>query len=213
MENILHTSYSYYMEEKGRKTLRSLELSASAGEAVYLYGNPKRCLRNFQILCGLRKPDLGNVCFRCQDIYALPKHKEIPFRRDHIGAIPKGGGLIPEVPMLSQVILPMKLTGADWETIRHRVETLISDRMPLHSLYNLPGQCNTRKQAYAAIFRSVIRSPEVLILDGFLDDYEELDADLLWETLLSLRPKGSVLIYLSSAPAPEYVTWTQQLKL
>lgn len=213
MEEILHTTYSAYLEEMGRRTEQSLNFTACAGENVYLYGNPGRRQLHFDILCGLRKPDFGSVYFPPQPLYALPKRMAPAFRRDNIGAIPYGGGLIPELPMLPQVILPLKLAGLEREAILARLQELISDRIPLHSLYTPPSRSNPRKQAYASIFRAVIRKPKVIVVNGFLDIFEELDADLLWEALLSLRPKESVLIYLSGAPAPEQVAWTQQLKL
>lgn len=213
MEEILHASYSVSMDEMGRRSIQSLTLTVNAGENVYLYGRPSHCQIHFHILSALRKPDFGSVILQSQDVYAIPEHLLPAFRRDHIGIIPQGGGLIPELPMMPQVVLPMRLAGFDSEAILSRLQELISDRMQLHSLYNPPGKCNPRKQAYAAIFRAVIRNPRIILVNGFLDDFNELDADVLWDTLLTLRPEGSVLIYLSGAPAPEQVAWTQKLKL
>lgn len=209
MEATIQACYTAALEAQGRRTMHTLELAAHAGQTIYLYGSPARRQLHFEVLCGLRKPGLGSVFLNGQDLYA----QGAAFRRDCIGAIPDGGGLIPELPMITQVILPMKLAGLGRDRILARLQELASDRMPLHSLYNLPGKGTPRKQACAALFRAVIQKPGLLVVNGFLDDFEEPDAGALWDTLLSLRPKDSVLIYLSGAPAPEQITWTQKWKL
>ena len=213
MEEIIHASYSASLEEMGRRTMRSLNLTASAGENVYLYGSPNHCQLHFSILCGLKKPDFGAVFFQLQELHAMPDQAGAAFRRDYIGAIPQGGGLLPELSMIDQITLPMRLAGEESEVILSRLRELTSERMPLHSLYNLPGKCNPRKRAYASVFKAVIRNPQMIIVHGFMDECGELDADALWDTLLFFRPKDSVLIYLSGAPAPEQVQWTQRQKL
>lgn len=213
MEELVNVSYTAGLEAGGRKILQSLSFTAGPGDNVYLYGGPGRCRLHYEVLCGLRKPDMGSVMVAGQELYAMSAQKAANFRRDRIGAIPEGGGLIREMPMITQVAMPMKLAGLEEKAMLARLEELVSDRMPLHSLYSLPGRCNARKRTYASIFRAVIRKPEVLILNGFGEELDELDADALWEALLSARPEGSVLICLSGAPAPEQAAWTRQLRL
>ena len=87
------------------------------------------------------------------------------------------------------------------------------EELPLDSLYNTPGRCTARKQAHAAILRAVICKPKVLVLNGLLDDLPDLDTDTLWHILWELRPENSVLIYLSGAPAPRQIRWTQELRV
>ena len=63
------------------------------------------------------------------------------------------------------------------------------------------------------MIRAVIRKPQVIVLNGFLDDLPDIDRDALWQAFHAIRPKDSVLIYLSGAPAPEQVNWTQMLRV
>ena len=93
------------------------------------------------------------------------------------------------------------------------VRSLTSELLPPYDLYNTQGKCSGRKQAHAAILRAVICKPKVLAFNGFLDDLPDLDTDTLWRTLRKLRPEGSVLIYLSGAPAPKQVQWTRELRV
>lgn len=208
-----YASYTTGLEVRGRKTILELELTANCGENIYLYGSPKRRQIHFEILCMMRQPDQGFVSLPPEEPYSMTDTEAAAFRRDNLGALPENGGLIPELPMLPQVALPMRLAGESDGAIAARIQELCGDRMPLHSLYDLPTRCNPRRQAYAAIFRALIRKPRLLVINGFLDEWDELDADLLWDALLSIKPKECTLLYLSGAPAPVKVQWNQKRKL
>lgn len=165
------------------------------------------------MLCGLREPDAGTVLINGVDPYTLTPDQGAAFRRENIGAIPQGLGWIPELRMIDQIVFPMRLAGIENAEILRAVRSLTSELLPPYDLYNTPGRCSARKQAHAAILRAVICKPKVLALNGFLDDLPDLDTDTLWRTLRKLRPEGSVLIYLSGAPAPKQVQWTRELRV
>lgn len=115
--------------------------------------------------------------------------------------------------MIDQIAFPMQTAGIGNGEILKAVKALTSELLPLDSLYNTPGRCTARKQAHAAILRAVICKPKVLVFNGFLDDLPDLDTDTLWHVLWELRPENSVLIYLSGAPEPRQIRWTQELRV
>lgn len=212
MEELLNANYIADLKSIGRKD-KLLSIVAKAGDNIFMNGSPKRCETHFEVLCGLRRPDVGEVKICGRNPYEMTAHEAAAFRRDTIGAVPQDLGLIPELRMIDQIALPMKLAGMDDETIISEIRKLTSELMPLHNLFNVPGKCNIRKQAHAAMIRAVIRKPQVIVLNGFLDDLPDIDRDALWEAFHAIRPKDSVLIYLSGAPAPEQVNWTQMLRV
>ncbi len=212
MEKIKLTAhYRVGLEEKERKTMQHLDLEAEAGECIYLYGNAARRQAHFEVLAGQRRPEKGEVTLGQRQFYA--QSGLASYRRGHIGIVPQNGGLLPELSMLEQITLPMKLAGWPKGQMTERLKELTGENLPLHDLYNRPGRCSQRKQAIAAILRAVVMAPQVLLVNGFLDDFEALDADMLWNTLQSLRRKDSVLIYLSGAPAPDVIPWAQKRML
>lgn len=212
MEELINANYIADLKSIGRKD-KMLFIFGKAGDNIFINGSPKRCETHFEVLCGLRKPDVGKVTLCGKNLYTMTAEKAAIFRRDTIGAVPKDLGLIPELRMIDQIALPMKLTGMDDETVITEIHKLTSELMPLHNLYNLPGKCNARKQAHAAMIRAVIRNPQIIVFNGFLDDVSDIDRYALWQTFHAIRPQNSVLIYLSGAPAPEKVPWTQQLRV
>lgn len=212
MEELLNANYIADLKSIGRKD-KLLSIVGKAGDNLFVGGSPKRCETHFEVLCGLRSPDVGEVKICGQNPYEMNAKESAAFRRDTIGAVPQDLGLIPELRMIDQIALPMKLAGMDDETIITEIRKLTSELMPLHNLFNVPGKCNARKQAHAAMIRAVIRKPQVIVLNGFLDDLPDIDRDALWQAFHAIRPKDSILIYLSGAPAPEQVNWTQMLRV
>lgn len=212
MEELIKASYIPDLKSIGRQD-RLLSFTGNAGDNIFINGAPKRCDTHFEALCGLRRPDLGEIKICGANPYELPAHDAAAFRRDTIGGIPRDGGLIPELRMIDQIALPVKLSGMGSGEILSIVKNLTNHLLPMHDLYNLPVKCNARKQAHAAILRAVICDPKVIVLNGFLDDLPDIDTDALWQVFLEVRPKDSVLIYLSGAPAPAQVAWTQQLRI
>ena len=212
MDELMNANYIADLKSIGRKD-KLLSISAKAGDNIFINGSLKRCETHFEVLCGLRRPDVGEVKLCGRNPYEMNAKEAAAFRRDNIGAVSQDLGLIPELRMINQIALPMKLAGVDDETIIAQIRKLMSELMPLHNLFNIPGKCTIRKQAHAAMIRAVIRNPQIIIFYGFLDDVSDIDRDALWQAFHTIRPQNSVLIYLSGAPAPEQVQWTQQLRV
>lgn len=212
MDVLINANYIADLKSTSRKD-KLLSIHAKAGDNIFINGSPKRCETHFEVLCGLRRPDVGEVMLCGRNPYEMKEKEAAAFRRDIIGAVPQDLGLIPELRMIDQIALPMKLAGVADETIIAETSKLTSEHMPLHNLFNIPGNCNTRKQAHAAMIRAVIRNPQIIVFHGFLDDISDIDRDALWQAFHSSRPQNSVLVYLSGAPAPEQVQWTQQFRV
>ena len=212
MDELINANYIADLKSIGRKD-NLLSITAKGGDNIFINGSPRRCETHFEVLCGLRRPDMGEVKLCGRNLYEMNAKEAAAFRRDNIGAVPQDLGLILELRMIDQIALPMKLAGVDDETIIAEIRKLTSELMPLHNLFNIPGKCTVRKQAHAAMIRAIIRNPKVIVFNGFLDDVSDIDRDALWQAFHTIRPQNSVLIYLSGAPAPEQVRWSQQLRV
>lgn len=212
MDELINANYIADLKSIGRKD-KLLSITARDRDNIFINGSPKRCENHFEVLCGLRCPDVGEVKLCGRNLYEMHPMEAASFRRDTIGAVPQDLGLIPELRMIDQIALPMKLAGVDDETIIAEIRKLTSELMPLHNLVNIPGKCTIRKQAHAAMIRAVIRNPKVIVFNGFLDDLSDVDQNALWQSFHTIRPQNSVLIYLSGAPAPEQVNWMQQIRV
>lgn len=213
MQEVLKVNCVVTVVQKGRLSKLPVALTAYPGDVVYIQSTRQRCDALFEALCGLQRPEQGQVMIQDTDIYTLLSEEAAAFRRDRIGGIPYGGGLIPELRMIDQIALPLKLAGMENGRIVEQIRMMTNHLLPFHSLFNPPSRVTERKRAHAAIIRSLISKPCLIIMNGFLDDYDEIDADALWQVFWELRPDGSTLLYLSSNPAPEQIGWTKRLRI
>ena len=191
MQEVLKVNCVVTVVQKGRLSKLPVALTAYPGDAVNIQSSRQRCDAMFETLCGLKKPAQGQVMIQNTDIYTLPMKEATVFRRDRIGGIPYSGGLIPELRMLDQIALPLKLAGMKDEDIVEQIRKMTNHLLPFHNLFNPPSWVTERKRAHAAIIRALITNPCLIIMNGFLDDYDEIDSDALWQVFRELRPNGS----------------------
>ena len=138
MDELINANYIADLKSIGRKD-KLLSITAKDGDNIFINGSPKRCETHFEVLCGLRRPDVGEVKLCGRNPYEMNAKEAAAFRRDTIGAVPQDLGLFPELRMIDQIALPMQLAGVDDETIIAEIRKLTSELMPLHNLFNIPG--------------------------------------------------------------------------
>lgn len=183
------------------------------GDCRYLQGSEKACNTIFEMLTGLRKPDVGTVTIPGQDIYALAFQERAAFLRDHLGAVPKESGFLPELTVLEQIKLPMVLAGFSREEITARIRKNSFSYLPLHDLYNPAGRCSQRTLALAGVLRARVMDTPILILNAAFDHLNQKDAELVWQEMQTVLGEDIAFLYLSSAPAPGDILWSHTMQL
>lgn len=213
MQEILKTSCIVTVEQRERLSNISVELTAYPGDSVYIQSTRQLCNILFKVLCGLQKPKQGQVFIQNTDIYALQPEEIADFRRDRIGGIPWGGGLIPELRMIDQIALPLKLAGTETGVIVRQIQKMTNHLLPFHTLFSPPRRVTERKKAHATILQALITNPSLIVMNGFLDGFDEVDTDAICKVFQELRTNNSALLYFSSDPAPEQIAWTKKLRI
>lgn len=207
MENILIAeNIRSYHPEAG-----PFSLVLDPGQRCYVQGSERTCNALFEMLTGLRIPDEGSVTILGQDIYSMDEGERAAFRRDRIGAVPKGGGFLPELTLLEQVRLPMVLAGLPQEEIRSNIRKNAFDYLPLHDLYNPAKRCSPRTLALASLLRASVMNPPILFLNASFEHLNGKDAELVWREVKTILTEDLTFLYLGSTPAPEYIDWTAQI--
>lgn len=207
MENILIAeNIRSYHPEAG-----PFSLVLDPGQRCYVQGSERTCNALFEMLTGLRIPDEGSVTILGQNIYSMDEGERAAFRRDRIGAVPKGGGFLPELTLLEQVRLPMVLAGLPQEEIRSNIRKNVFDYLPLHDLYNPAKRCSPRTLALAPLLRASVMNPPILFLNASFEYLNGKDAELVWKEVKTILTEDLTFLHLGSAPAPEYIDWTTQI--
>lgn len=183
------------------------------GDMIFIQGTQRKCNHLFELLCGLKRPDEGRVMACGTDLYSLEENDRAAFRCRHIGAIPYGCGLIPEVKLIDQIILPMRKSGMCEAEIQSRIREKTFTYLPIHAMFNAAASSTERTKALCGIMQATVMDQEIIIFHSPFDSLTELDTDLVWRQFLYMREKASLFVYISSDPAPCQAAWTHRLQI
>lgn len=165
--NISH----YYIEcEKKHYVLNKLRLNIQKGEKVCIMGasgSGKSTL--LHILSGLLKPKKGNILINNR---VLKRKNSSKFRMQHVGLMFQKQHFFPELTILENVALPLRLLGK--LDIHQKAEKMLTNMHLSKELYTrYPYQLSGGEQARAGLARALIHSPSIVFADeptSALDD-------------------------------------------
>lgn len=155
---------SYGMGQNMVTALNNVDLSVQKGDFVTIVGasgSGKSTL--LHLLGGVDRPTSGKIFIEDTDIATLNEEALAIFRRRKVGLIYQFYNLIPTLNVRKNILLPMLLDGRnpDEQRFTEIVNTLgLGDR-----LNHLPGQLSGGQQQRAAIARSLIYRPAILLAD------------------------------------------------
>ncbi|MFG3505598.1 ABC transporter ATP-binding protein [Streptomyces sp. NPDC047821] len=155
--------------------LRGVSFEIPHGELVALKGRSgsgKTTLLN--LVGGLDVPDRGRITVDGTDLSGLGEDGLLELRRDRIGFVFQGFGLIPILTAAENVGVPLRLRRADPRERDERVELLLALVGLADHAAQRPGELSGGQQQRVAIARALANRPALLIAD---EPTGQLDAD------------------------------------
>ncbi|GAB2671882.1 ABC transporter ATP-binding protein [Saccharopolyspora gloriosae] len=153
--------------------LRGAELAVDAGEVVAVVGasgSGKSTL--LHCLAGVVPPESGTVRFRGRDVTAMTDDERSALRRSEFGFVFQFGQLVPELSVLENIALPLRLNGVARRKAEARARDWAEKLEVAGQSDKRPGEISGGQGQRAALARALVADPAVIFADeptGALD--------------------------------------------
>lgn len=193
--------------------LRGIDFSLTAGEFVSIIGQSgsgKSTL--LHLLATLDAPDAGEITFEGNRIDNLPSSSRDILRNRYFGMIFQFYHLLPELTVLENVLTPIMISrgAVSYLLNRRKHQNHAKDLLELvglsHRLTHKPRELSGGEMQRAAIARSLIAEPQLLLADeptGNLDRSNGLDIMKILRTLNAQHNLTIVMVTHDNSIAQE----------
>ncbi|WP_152186994.1 ABC transporter ATP-binding protein [Segeticoccus rhizosphaerae] len=179
------------------QVLDGVDVGIDRGELVAVMGpsgSGKSTL--LHVLAGLLRPDAGQVVFDGQRIDSLSERARSRARLARMGFVFQFGDLIPELTLVENVELPLRLTGTSSRPARRAAMELLS-RLEIEPVASRRVNEVSGGQAQrAAVARALVHRPEVIFADEPTGSLDTLAGELVLEALIAVAREQSTAVLL-----------------
>ena len=181
--------------------LSGVSLDIMPGEFVAVMGpsgSGKSTLLNLMGL--LDTPTRGTVMIDRQSVRAVGDAYLARLRNTYVGFVFQQFHLIPDLPVLDNVMLPLlyrKMSGAE----RKERAKAILDRVGLSArMDHYPGQLSGGQQQRVAIARALVHEPKLLLADEPTGNLDSAMGDEIMDLLEGLNGEGVTIVMVTHDP-------------
>ena len=182
-----------------KQVVKDFSLSVNDGEIMGIIG-PSGCGKTTLIraLCGLIKPEKGNIYINDQLVFSDEKRVNVAPERRGIGVVFQDYAVWPHLSVWDNVCYPMKKHKVPKEEIAKRAAYALEQVRMTGYEKHMPAQLSGGQQQRVAIARSLVSSDELIVLD---EPITNLDAKLREEMILEIQMIqqniGTTIIYIT----------------
>ena len=182
-----------------KQVVKDFSLSVNDGEIMGIIG-PSGCGKTTLIraLCGLIKPEKGNIYINDQLVFSDEKRINVAPERRGIGVVFQDYAVWPHLSVWDNVCYPRKKHKVPKEEIAKRAAYALEQVRMTGYEKHMPAQLSGGQQQRVAIARSLVSSDELIVLD---EPITNLDAKLREEMILEIQMIqqniGTTIIYIT----------------
>ncbi len=183
--------------EDGDVALDDVSLKIEDGEFVFVVGHSgagKTTLT--KVLLGEKKITSGNLKVNGYSVRNL-KASELPLFRRKIGVVFQDFRLIERKNVFENVALPLRIIGNSPDTIRKKVNSLLSLVGLENKKESFPKQLSGGEQQRVAFVRAIAANPSVIIADEPTGNVDRNLAYQLFDLLEKINEKGKTVIVVT----------------
>lgn len=187
---------SYRRDAEVVHALRGVNLSISRGQVVALIGpsgSGKSTL--LSVLCGWEHVEAGELVL--DDALGASKPEDLPW--GWVALVPQALGLIEELTILDNVLMPARLCGGVKAMVARAAE-LMSEFGIDHLAARYPDQVSLGEQQRTAVARALLLHPLVVLADEPSAHQDAGWSDVLFGAFSRLAAEGSACLIATHNP-------------
>ena len=200
MESIIKTENLSKSFKRGSNTLfavKNVNFTLEKGDFVNIIGRSGSGKSTFlNLLSGLLKPTEGKIFAKGKDMSDFSDREISKYRNEVIGFVPQSLGTLPNLNVLENVSLPYYLFKRD-DSAYEKAAMLLDEMGILHLKDDFPKNLSGGELKRVLIARSMINSPELLILDEPTSDLDKNTTMEIMDLLKKINSKGTALIVVT----------------
>lgn len=137
-------------------------------------------------LSGVLVPDSGQIELVGRPLAEMSEAERSDFRLRHVGMVFQFGGLVPELTLAENVMLPLQLVDTKTRLARARADELL-DALGIGELGgHVAGTVSGGQAQRAAVARALAHRPAVLLADEPTGALDTVTAEVVLDQLLAL---------------------------
>lgn len=200
MESIIKTENLSKSFKRGSNTIfavKNVNFTLEEGDFVNIIGRSGSGKSTFlNLLSGLLKPTEGKIFAKGKDLSDFSDREISKYRNEVIGFVPQSLGTLPNLNVLENVSLPYYLFKRD-DSAYEKAAMLLDEMGILHLKDDFPKNLSGGELKRVLIARSMINSPELLILDEPTSDLDKNTTMEIMDLLKKINSKGTALIIVT----------------
>ncbi|MCO6539975.1 MAG: ABC transporter ATP-binding protein [Gilliamella sp.] len=158
-------------------------------------GSGKTTLLN--MIAGLLTPTQGKITINNTNLFDLNDQQVSAFRNQHIGYIPQGSSLLPNLTAIDNIRLPFYLTKRENQNPLNEAKRLLEKAKISHLQDAYPANMSGGEMRRIAILRALICKPQMIIADEPTSDLDEESAAEIMQLLTEIHQQGTALLIVT----------------
>ena len=196
---VQNISKSFGENSKSLRVLENLSLNLKIGESLGLVGasgSGKSTL--LHIICGLERPDTGNIFIKDVNITDLNADERSLFRSKEVGFVYQFHHLLPDLTAIENVALPAMLSGIKKEEAFEISASLLEQVNLNHKEKNSPNELSGGERQRVAIARAMSNNPSCLIMDEPTGNLDTKNVENFMDLLLEMVSSREIALIIAT---------------
>ena len=194
-----NVSKSFGQNSSSIQVLEDLSLDLKTGESLALVGasgSGKSTL--LHVICGLEKPNKGNVYIKGVNITDLSTDERSLFRGKEVGFVYQFHHLLPDLTALENIALPAMLSGIGKEEAFEISASLLEQVNLNDKKANRPNELSGGERQRVAIARAMSNNPSCLIMDEPTGNLDKKNVENFMNLLMDMVSTREIALIIAT---------------